>query len=122
MKVLVVEDEAVQAKVLTSRLSAEGFDVAVARDGVHAVATVRREQPHLILLDIGLPGGDGYVVLQRLKALTPHSFLPVIVVSARTAEAERQKMLSLGVDGYFEKPVNLAGLVECINELLHLRQ
>lgn len=118
LKVLVVEDEPVQLKILTAGLAAEGFDVVVARDGVQAVGMVRKEQPALVLLDIGLPGGDGYVVLQRLKNLSQSSILPVIAVSARAAETERDKMLSMGADDYFQKPVSLPGLVARINELL----
>lgn len=117
-KLLVVEDEPVQLKILTSGLAAEGFDVVVARDGVTAVAMVRKEQPNLVLLDIGLPGGDGYVVLQRMKALAQHSVVPIIAVSARSAATDRKKMLELGADDYFQKPVDISGLVGRINELL----
>ena len=117
-KLLVIEDEPVQLKILTTGLSAEGFDVVVARDGVQAVGMVRKEQPNLVLLDIGLPGGDGYVVLQRLKALAQHSVVPIIAVSARSAETDRDKMLALGADDYFQKPVNIPGLIGRINELL----
>ena len=117
-KVLVVEDEPVQLKVLTSSLAAEGFDVVVARDGVQAVSTVRREQPHLVLLDIGLPGGDGYVVIKRLKAMSQHVSLPIIAVSARAAETDRDKMMEVGADDYFQKPVDLQVLVDRIKELL----
>ena len=122
LKVLVVEDEPVQLKILTAGLAAVGFDVVVARDGVQAVGMVRKEQPALVLLDIGLPGGDGYVVLQRLKALSQSSILPVIAVSARAAETERDKMLSMGADDYFQKPVTLPVLVARINELLAVPQ
>jgi len=117
-RVLVVEDEPVQIKVLTGGLAAEGFDVVVARDGVQAVAMVRKEQPHLVLLDIGLPGGDGYVVIKRLKAMSHHARLPIIAVSARAAETDRSRMLALGADDYFQKPVSLPTLVSRINELL----
>jgi DNA-binding response OmpR family regulator len=117
-KLLVVEDEPVQLKILTAGLAAEGFDVVVARDGVQAVGMVRKEQPNLVLLDIGLPGGDGYVVLQRLKALAASSVLPIIAVSARSADTDRAKMLSLGADDYFQKPVNIPGLIGRIKELL----
>ena len=120
-KVLVVEDEPVQIKVLTGGLAAEGFDVVVARDGVQAVATVRREQPHLVLLDIGLPGGDGYVVIKRLKAMSHHASLPIIAVSARAAETDRSRMLELGADDYFQKPVTLPELISRVHELLGVR-
>ena len=119
-KVLIVEDEPVQIKVLTVGLAAEGFDVAVARDGVQAVAMVRKEQPHVVLLDIGLPGGDGYVVITRLKAMSHHRGLPIIAVSARAADTNRRRMLELGADDYFEKPVSLPLLVDRIKGLLGL--
>ena len=117
-KLLVVEDEPVQLKVLTAGLSAQGFDVVIARDGVQAVGMVRRELPNLVLLDIGLPGGDGYVVLQRLRALAQHAVVPIIAVSARSADTDREKMLALGADDYFQKPVDIPGLIGRINELL----
>lgn len=117
-KVLVVEDEPVQIKVLSGGLTAEGFDVVVARDGVQAVALARKEQPHLVLLDIGLPGGDGYVVIKRLKTMSQHVSLPIIAVSARAARTDRARMLELGADDYFQKPVSLPPLVSRINELL----
>ena len=117
-RVLVIEDEPVQLKVLTSGLAVAGFDVVVARDGVQAVSTVRKEQPHLVLLDIGLPGGDGYVVVKRLKAMSQHVSLPIIAVSARAVETDRHRMLELGADDYFQKPVDLPALISRIHELL----
>lgn len=105
-KILIVEDDPVQIQILVTRLGAEGFDVAVAKDGVQGVGMVRREQPSLILLDIGLPGGDGYLVIRRLKSLAPAARLPVLVVSARPAEQERDKMIAAGAADYFQKPLD----------------
>jgi len=117
-KVLVVEDEPVQIQILTSRLKASGFDVVVARDGVQSVSMARKENPDLVLLDIGLPGGDGYTVLHRLKSLGNSLMLPIIAVSGRSAETDRAKMLAAGADDYFQKPVQLDPLIARIRELL----
>ena len=117
-KVLIIEDDAVQVRLLTVRLKAAGFDVAVASDAVQSVGAVRRERPDIVLLDIGLPGGDGYVVLKRLKALVHISAVPIIAVSGRTADTERERMLAAGADDYFEKPVNVDRLTARMRELL----
>ena len=117
-KVLIIEDDAVQVRLLTVRLKAAGFDVAVASDAVQSVGAVRRERPDIVLLDIGLPGGDGYVVLKRLKALVHISAVPIIAVSGRTADTERERMLAAGADHYFEKPVNVDRLTARMRELL----
>jgi DNA-binding response OmpR family regulator len=117
-KLLVVEDEPVQLKLLMSGLASEGFQVVVARDAVQAVAMARKELPDLVLLDIGLPGGNGYVVLQRLRTLSSQLNTPIIAVSARSAETDKAKMLEMGAADYFQKPVSLPPLVSRINELL----
>ena len=117
-KVLIIEDDAVQVRLLTVRLKAAGYAVAVASDAVQSVGAVRRERPDIVLLDIGLPGGDGYVVLRRLKALVHISAVPIIAVSGRAAETDRDKMLDAGADDYFQKPVDGDRLVARMRELL----
>ena len=117
-KVLIIEDDAVQVRLLAVRLKAAGYAVAVASDAVQSVGAVRRERPDIVLLDIGLPGGDGYVVLKRLKALVHISAVPIIAVSGRAAETDRDRMLNAGADDYFEKPVAIDRLLERIRELL----
>ena len=117
-KLLIVEDDTVVIQVLAARLRTAGFDVIVARDGVQSISLVRQHRPNLILLDIGLPAGDGYVVLQRLKSLTLAVPLPVIALSSRPAETEREKMLAAGADDYFEKPIEYERLTKRIKELL----
>ena len=117
-KVLIVEDDPVQVRLLSVQLRGAGYNVAVACDGVQSVIAVRRERPDLILLDIGLPGGDGYLVLRRLKALVHLSAVPIVAVSGRAAETEGDKMLAAGADDYFQKPVDSARLIGRIRELL----
>ena len=117
-KVLIIEDDVVQVRLLTIRLKAAGYAVAVASDAVQSVGAVRRERPDLVLLDIGLPGGDGYVVLKRLKALVHISAVPIIAVSGRAASTDRDRMLAAGADDYFEKPVDVDRLLGRIRQLL----
>jgi DNA-binding response OmpR family regulator len=117
-KVLIIEDDAVQVRLLTIRLKAAGYAVAVASDAVQSVGAVRRERPDIVLLDIGLPGGDGYVVLKRLKALVHISAVPIIAVSGRAAATDRDRMLAAGADDYFEKPVDVDRLLARIRQLL----
>jgi two-component system KDP operon response regulator KdpE len=117
-KVLLIDDDPVLARVFSVQLRGAGYDVAVACDGVQSVGAVRRERPDLILLDIGLPGGDGYTVLKRLKAIVHLSAIPIIAVSGRAAETDRDRMLAAGADDYFQKPVDLDRLAARMRELL----
>jgi DNA-binding response OmpR family regulator len=82
-KILVVDDDPELMRLQMMRLKAAGYDVVCAADGIAAVATARTEKPDLILLDIGLPGGDGYVVMERLKKLDTDQQTPIIVISAK---------------------------------------
>ena len=116
--VLVIEDDPVQSRLLTVRLKAAGYHVAVACDGVQSVSAVRRERPDLILLDIGLPGGDGFLVLRRLKAIVHLSAIPIIAVSGRAAETDGERMLAAGADDYFQKPVDLERLIDRMRGLI----
>ena len=117
-KVLLIDDDAVLSRLFSVRLRGAGYDVAVACDGVQSISAVRRERPDVILLDIGLPGGDGYTVLKRLKAIVHVSAVPIIVVSGRAAETDAERMLAAGADDYFQKPVDLDCLAARMRELL----
>ena len=117
-KVLLIDDDAVLSRLISVRLRGAGYDVAVACDGVQSISAVRRERPDVILLDIGLPGGDGYTVLKRLKAIVHVSAVPIIVVSGRAAETDAERMLAAGADDYFQKPVDLDRLAARMGELL----
>ena len=116
--VLVIEDDPVQSRLLSVRLKAAGYHVAVACDGVQSVSAVRRERPDVILLDIGLPGGDGHLVLRRLKAIVHLSAIPIIAVSGRAMETDGERILAAGADDYFQKPVDLDRLIGRIHELI----
>ena len=82
-KILIVEDDAVTRRILEVQLKASGFQTYLAFDGITALQVAQRERPDLVLLDLGLPGGDGFNVMHRIKQLTPLSSIPIIVFSAR---------------------------------------
>lgn len=111
-KVLVIEDNREHFLALAVKLKAHGYDVVSANDGASAMTVTRKEKPDVILLDLGLPAGDGFVVLDRLKKLDFSFGIPVIVVSARDPIANRAGALEAGAACYLQKPVKT-------DELLH---
>ena len=119
-KILIVEDEVVQLTALARRLKSAGFEVVAARDGLTAISTARKEQPDLIVLDLGIPAGDGFVVLQRLAMLINTGTIPVIVLSSRTPIGNRDAALKAGAIAYIHKPVDVPVLLKTINDALGL--
>lgn len=103
-KILIVDDDQDMVLGLTARLKANGYGVTSARDGVSAIEVARREAPDLIILDLGLPAGDGFTVLKRLKALGDLMTTPVIVLSARDPAQNKRLALDAGAIAYFQKP------------------
>ena len=117
-KIVIVDDDQDQAMGLSIRLRACGYTVVAARDAIQAIAVIRKEQPDLVVLDIGLPGGDGHTVLQRLRSMGPTSLLPIIVLSAMDPASHRERMLSAGAFAYFQKPADDRALVAAIGQAL----
>jgi DNA-binding response OmpR family regulator len=99
---------------LAIKLKANGYEVVSASDGACAISIARNEKPDVILLDLGLPAGDGFVVLERLKKLQFSFFIPVIVVSARDPNANRGRALEAGAAAYLQKPVNTDELLRAL--------
>jgi len=117
-KILIIDDDSDIRLGLNVRLRASGYGTAFAADGVSAIRMARKERPCLILLDLGLPAGDGFQVLERLKINTDLSHVPVIVLSARDAEANERPALKAGAYAYLEKPVDDEDLLEAIASAL----
>ena len=113
-KILVVDDDANLVQALRLRLLANNFDIAVACDGYAAVATAQKERPDLIILDLGLPAGDGFVVLDRLRNRANLAGVPVIVLSARDPETSEERALMAGATAYFQKPADNDELLQVI--------
>src|SRR6058998_4091373 len=96
-KVLVIEDDPVARADLLARLKAHGYAVALAADAASAVTAVNRERPDVILLDLGLPAGDGFLVLERLRKIEPLAAIPVLIVTGRSDAETRKRVAGLGV-------------------------
>ncbi len=105
-KILIVDDDADVRAGLNIRLRASGYDTLFASDAMNAVAEARRSQPDLIILDLGLPAGDGFVVMQRLKGIPPLAVIPIIVLSARDREANENRAIMAGAQAFLQKPFN----------------
>ena len=117
-KILYVEDNEDNVYMLRGRLTRAGFTVVVAPDGEQGVAMAASEAPDLIVMDLSLPGLDGWEATRRLKAGPDTRAIPVIALSAHAMEGERAKALAAGCDDYDTKPVDLPRLLEKIRALL----
>jgi diguanylate cyclase (GGDEF)-like protein len=109
--VLVVEDDPVIVRVLRATLEMEGFNPLVASTGEDAVQIALREVPHLVLLDLMLPGIDGFEVVRRLRANVKTAHIPVVILSARHDTADKVRAFETSVDDYLTKPFNVEELV-----------
>lgn len=109
--VLVVEDEPAQREVLSYNLEREGFRVIKTGDGNEAIMLVEEERPDLVLLDWMLPGTSGIEICRQIKMKPAFRLTPVIIVSARTEEADKVRGLEIGADDYVVKPYSLVELL-----------
>ena len=103
-KVLLIEDDKDTVRAMAVRFKAKGYQITVAHDAISAISVARKEKPDVIVLDLGLPGGDGFTVMQRLKANYDLMLVPIIVVSARDPMFNEQRALECGAEMYFQKP------------------
>lgn len=117
-KILVVDDEPHIVKLLESRLTAEGYEVIVASDGKQALDKVRLEHPHLIILDIMLPGMDGYEVCRLIRAEKLYAEIPIIMLTARRETLDIAKGMQLGAVSYIQKPFKSEVLLGIIKGLV----
>lgn len=119
-KILIVEDDTDQLIGLKIRLQAHRYAVVHASDGVNAISVARREHPDIILLDIGLPAGDGFVVMERLHHLVDVAHVPIIIVSARDAAAYADQAINAGAYAFLQKPVDNQALLDIIERALEM--
>lgn len=116
-RILVVEDEPAIAGAVTARLRAEGFETDIARDGPEAVSRFAAFDPHLVVLDIMLPGFDGLEVCRRIQSGRPVP-VPVLMLTARDDEVDQLVGLGVGADDYLTKPVSMRVLAARVRALL----
>ena len=113
-KILVVDDDPDLVRALRLRLRANNYEVSTASDGYSAIASAQKEKPALIILDLGLPVGDGFVVLDRLQNIDALAGVPVIVLSARDPQANEERALRAGASAFFQKPADNDELMNVI--------
>jgi len=117
-KIMIVDDDPDMRLGLHIRLKANNFQTFFAADALSAVSEARKHQPDLIILDLGLPAGDGFVVMERFRANVYLAATPVIVVSARDRTANEQRAIKAGARAFLQKPVDNDQLLATINQLL----
>ncbi len=117
-RILIVDDDRDLRTALNARLRAAGYDTCFAHDGVSATAAIKNEKPDLIILDIGLPAGDGFVVLERLKDFPDCATTPVIVLSARNPQENERRALDGGAFAFLQKPADDQVLLDMIQQAL----
>ena len=117
-KILLVEDNEMNRDMLSRRLIRRGYEVALAFDGEQGLAMARSESPSLILMDMSLPGIDGWEATRRLKAAPETQKIPIIALTAHAMSGDREKAQAAGCDDFDTKPVDLTRLLEKIETLL----
>ena len=120
-KILVVDDVPQNVRLLTAVLVARGYDVVTAHDGIEALRVVEAEKPDLILLDVMMPGLDGYAVCSELRANDGTAMLPVIMVTSSIGQ-EKTKAIESGADDFIPKPFNHDELLTRVRSLLRIKR
>ena len=118
-RVLLVDDDPKIVSLLQRGLAFEGFDVLAAAEGVAAIATAEQQRPHVVLLDIAMPGPDGFEVCRRLRLA--HN-APIIMLTARDETSDKVRALNLGADDYVAKPFAFDELIARIRAVLRRQQ
>lgn len=117
--VLLIEDDQKITLAMGIRLKAMGYEVASAADAVTAIAQARKCSPDVVLIDINLPGGDGFLVAERLQSLMQTSATPVIFITASKQEGLRERAKQMGAVAFLEKPFDATQLADAIEMSLY---
>ena len=117
-RILLVEDNEMNRDAISRLLERRGFTLLTAVDGEEGVAMCRSEAPDLVLMDLGLPGMDGFEATRQLKADPATRGIPVVALTARALTSDREAALQAGCEDYDTKPVDLVRLVSKIKRLL----
>jgi len=116
--ILLVEDNEMNRDMLTRRLQRQGFAVITAADAQAALTAAQQQQPQLVLMDLSLPGMDGWQATQLLKSNPLTAAIPVIALTAHIGEHMRERAMQIGCDDYDCKPIDFTRLLAKIEVLL----
>jgi two-component system cell cycle response regulator DivK len=117
-RILIVEDHADMRTWLGTLFKAQGYETVFASDGVTAIMAAQKENPDIVLLDLGLPGGDGFTIIERFAGNQKLAAVPIIVLSGSDPSAHEDRALKAGAKKFFQKPADLKDLLAAIKELL----
>ena len=117
-KILIIDDDQHLLLGLTARLKANGYGVIFATDAISAITLARKESPNLVILDLGLPAGDGFLVIERMKDLMDLAAIPIIVLSARDPTGNKKRALDAGAVAFFQKPPDNHEFLSAIRQAL----
>ncbi|KZB70008.1 MULTISPECIES: response regulator [Thalassospira] len=117
-KVLIAEDEETIVESLSFLMEKEGYDVRVATDGQTAISMIARDAPDMVLLDVMMPGCDGFEVVRAVRSDANTKLIPIMMLTAKTREVDRRKGLELGVDDFVTKPFSTRDVVSRVRALL----
>jgi len=108
--VLIVDDNPVNLKLVRAVLAAEGYEIRTAGDGLEAMTVLAQFRPRLILMDLQLPGMDGYELTRRLKADARTAEIVIVAVTSYAMKGDEQRAFDAGCDGYVSKPIDTEAL------------
>ena len=118
MKILVIEDDPATSRLVDYSLMHEGYHVITASNGLEGIRKARSESPDLVILDVMLPGMDGFEICQRLKSEPITAQLPILMFSAKAQEIDKDIGIIVGADDYLTKPSAPAEIVRRVEKLL----
>jgi two-component system cell cycle response regulator DivK len=119
--ILYVEDNADNRLLVRRILLAEGYSLLEAKDSEEAIRVLNANLPDLILMDINMPGEDGYTLTTRIKSLPGFERVPILAITANVMRGDREKTLEAGCDGYIQKPIDIDQLTREIERFLARR-
>jgi len=117
-RILVVEDDADNRRIVVKVLTVEGYEVLEATDGRSALATARKEHPDLIIMDLAMPGLDGWQAASQLKSDPKVADIPIIALTAFAMRGDEEKAREAGCDGYLSKPCRPQTIREVVRRYL----
>ena len=117
-RILLVEDTSHLSEEIADILRLEGYLVAIANNGLRALELLPSSRPDLIITDLLMPGMDGFELIKRVRSMTSFKSIPILILSAKTSEADRKRGKELGADAFIGKPCKAHELVASINSLL----